>query len=437
VINVNNTRITVQITDNDVERYISKIVDTTTVKIVRQATAEYVKPIPLGSPFAVYGNNPGVGVQPNFWASIAGPYYDYAGGDPYATKCLTKPITDPTASLQQGNSCATTNADYRPQGYRFAIDVPTWAVGRTLTVQLYDAGNYEDWTNDVGDFWTVNTSFQLFDSDNTPLDSIDNPPLPIGVCGTGRNSTVDPSLSGFIYLANGASAGTYKTRWYTLCTVTVNQAGIFPLQVRTSGWPASYGLPLSGDGSNQFAIKASLSGSRPSGEPDVRVYALTDMSVFTNPAVGSGSGFAEFYLSEIPPSASGKTLNLELFDPGDSTNAAGDFRMDIVAPTGSFPASSGAVASTAGEPGLIPRCRTGLRSGTLSAAATCTVTTKVAGQTSGVYNGQWLRIQIPLADYTCSTDCWWRVVYRFSGGAPADRTVWLARVSGDPVRVVE
>jgi hypothetical protein len=169
----------------------------------------------------------------------------------------------------------------------------------------------------------------------------------------------------------------------------------------------------------------------------VRVYALTDMSVFTNPIVGTGSGFAEFYLSEIPPSASGKTLNLELFDPGDSTNAAGDFSMDVVAPSGSFPTGSGAVTSTVGTAGLIPRCRTGLRSGTLGAAATCTVTTKVAGQTSGVYNGRWLRIQIPLTDYTCTTDCWWRVVYRFSGGAPADRTVWLARVSGDPVRVVE
>jgi Flp pilus assembly protein TadG len=437
VINVDNTRITVQITDSDVPRYVSSLVDSSTVRMVRQATAEYVRPIPLGSPSSVYGNNPGVGTQPNFWASIAGPYYDFAGGDPYATKCLTKPVLDATAVLQRGNSCSTTNSDYRSQGYRFAIDVPTWAVGRTVTVQLYDAGNYDDATSDVGDFWSVNTSFQLFDSDSTPLDSTDNPPLPVGTCGTGRNSTVDPSLSGFIYIASEASAGTYKRRWYTLCTVTVNQAGVFPLQVRTSGWPAAYSLPLSGDGSNQFAIMASLSGTVPSGQADVQVYALTDMSVFTNPVVGTGTGYAEFYLSEIPVSASGKNLVLELFDPGDSNNSSGDFVMDIVAPSGAFPVSSGAVSTTVGNAGLIPRCRTGLRSGTLGTAATCTVTTKVAGQTSGIYNGQWLRIQVPLTDYTCSTSCWWRVVYRFSGGAPADRTVWLARVSGDPVRIVQ
>lgn len=443
VININNTRLTVQITDDDVQRFVTQLVDTSSVKIVRRSTAEYVKPIPLGSPSAIYGNNPGAAVQPNFWASIAGPYYDYNGGDPYATKCATKPPdAEPGGSLERGNSCTTANPDYRPEGYRFAVDVPDWAVGRKLTVAIYDAGNYDDLTPPptppaAGDFWEVNTSFQLFDSDNTPLDNRDNPPLPSGACGPGRNSTLDSALSGFVYVANEANPGTFHNRWYTLCEVTVTRAGVFPLQVRTSGWPAGYGLPLSGDGSNQFAIKAAMSGAVPLGQRNVSVYAVTDMSVFTNPDVGSGSGYAEFFLSEIPASATGKVLTLELFDPGDSTDAAGDFKLDIVAPAGSFGGGSGAVASTAGTVGLIPKCRYGLRSGALSAPTTCTVTTKVAGETSGTYNGQWLRVQIPLTTYTCTTDCWWRVVYRFSGGAPSDRTVWLARVSGDPVRVVE
>lgn len=442
VINVNNSRLTVQITDSDAARYVTQIVDDSPVKIVRQSTAEYVKPVPLGSPSAVYGNSPGAGAQPNFWASIGGPFLDYEGGDPYATKCLSKPPdSDPLGSLERGNSCTTTNPDYRPEGYRFAVDVPAWAVGRTLTVELYDAGNYEDpyaspTPPSADDFWEVNTSFQLFDADNTPLDNYDNPPLPIGVCGAGRNSNVNSALSGFRYIANEADPGTFHNKWYTLCQVTVNRAGIFPLEVRSSGWDSSYSLPLSGDGSNQFSVRGSLSGSVPSGQKNLSVYALGDMSVFTNPVVGSGTGYAEFFLSEIGNSASGKTLTLELFDPGDSTSSSGEFTLDVVAPAGSFPGSSGAVTSGSGTPGLIPLCKWGERGGTVGALTKCSPATKVAGQTSGVYNGRWLRVQVPMTGYSCSTDCWWRVVYRFSGGSPSDRTVWVARVSGDPVRVV-
>ena len=52
------------------------------VAITRAATAEYILPVPLGSPLNRFGNDPAAGVTPNFWASISGPFTDYNNGDP-------------------------------------------------------------------------------------------------------------------------------------------------------------------------------------------------------------------------------------------------------------------------------------------------------------------------------------------------------------------
>ena len=75
----------------------------------------------------------------------------------------------------------------------------------------------------------------------------------------------------------------------------------------------------------------------------------------------------------------------------------------------------------------------------------CSVTTRDAGGT--IYNGLWLDVSITLpAGYNCTTDCWWKIRYRFTGlslplpgdppATPTDRTTYVVRVSGDPVRVI-
>ena len=118
-------------------------------------------------------------------------------------------------------------------------------------------------------------------------------------------------------LAPDASPATYKDQWATLCAVTItdNLGGIFPLQVKSSNIP---GVTDAGEGTNQFSIKASIA----SGVGQTRVYALSTMSVFTNPrgtdCSGNPSTSAEssFYLAEIPVNNRGKKLDHLAVRPG-------------------------------------------------------------------------------------------------------------------------
>jgi len=72
-------------------------------------------------------------------------------------------------------------------------------------------------------------------------------------------------------------------------------------------------------------------------------------------------------------------------------------------------------------------------------SSNCRINTRANGKNQ--YQEKWLdiRISVPLT-YTC-TDCWWKVLYEFrnvqSGSSPNDRTVWTAKVIGDPVHLIE
>ena len=452
-------RLKVTVTDNSAGRLFSQLLDNSPVVIIRSSLSEYIKPIPLGSPISQYGNDPTiVGAQPNFWASIGAPYYTKRGGDPYAAKCEENPPTIP---------CTTPNSDYRPNGYFYAVEVPPGNAGRTLTVQLYDAGNYNN-NNlcrpktsavdptpcsplDPTDRFDVNTSFQLLDQDQSPLNNENNPPLPFGsATGPSYTGPVNNWPSGnytcWLVLDSGASLSTYKDQWQTLCSVTItdNNGGIFPLQVKSSNIP---GKTDAGDGTNQFSIKASIA----SGVGATRVYALSTMSVFTNPrgtdCSGNASTSAEssFYLAEIPATNKGKRLTISLFDPGDGPE--GTYILDIVGP-----ANAGLVGSNVNDPctgatigELVPSCSYGARGNAPSTGNPCSITTRDSGGT--IYNGLWLDVSITLpAGYSCTTDCWWKIRYRFTGlslplpgnppATPTDRTTYVVRVSGDPVRVI-
>ncbi len=58
----------------------------------------------------------------------------------------------------------------------------------------------------------------------------------------------------------------------------------------------------------------------------------------------------------------------------------------------------------------------------------------------GKYDNRLVTFTIPLADtYTCSgDDCWFRVVYNYTGGAAIrDVTTWTAAIDGSPIRLVQ
>ena len=393
-----DNRLKVTITDNRVGSFLYERLGGNTISITRTSFAEYVLPVKMGSPDNSLGNDPTKpgypSGAPNLWASISGPQSAVVDGDPYSTK---------------------NSAEYRNWGYVYVVDVPASAVGQTLSVAIYDASMYErpNYPNvETADRGNVNTQFEMFRPDDTPLSSLDGLTSAYslaGGCNTGP---------GVFKLKNKTGAATYQNKWATLCSVTVNRPGQYMMQVKTSNLDF---VADGGSGWNQFSVKANLSGA-----VQPALYTVGDLSLFNNLPGQAGSFSANFYLAEVKAIHAGKTLKVSMYDPGDGQS--GSYFANILGPGGSGQSCKyrerGASSWTAASP--------------------CRIQTRTSSG-SNVYNGKWLDIEISLPNgYTCAsggTDCWWKVKYDFnsvtSGNSPNDRTVWSAKVTGDPVHLLE
>ena len=369
--------------DVDVPMFFASVVGINSLPLERTATAEYVKPVPMGSPFNSFGY--GYDSAQNFWAAIQAPYTAKEHGDPYATRCIT---------ASGSGTCSGNNPDYRSTGYYYGIDVPSgksYLDVEAYDFPFYDRGSASTQTGDL-DGLTGTASggpimhAQLYAPDSTPLDPSDNVSL-----GSGCSWSINPE----------SSSGTYKNQWRRLCRVNNPTPGIYILRVWTTG---------NGGGSNHYGLRSLTSGSQNS-----RVYGINDMSVFTNDVTGTGT--ARVYLAEISPVHAGKKLELRFFDPGEGS---GNAYMTVKNPAGTIPNCSWSATNEAG-------------SQTASGSGQCRIQTTVSG--SARFNGQWVTatINIP-ASYTCTTNCWWTMDLQLN--TPHDRTTWEARVIGNPVRLI-
>ena len=468
------------------DQYFSKIV-LKSETLTRSATAEFNKPVPLGSPGSSVGNDVAscpqfqptatCGSQPMLWSAIQGPYETHGNGDAFATLCATgksgsgSPSSGgcgqtPTTNVSTGIS----NPDYKPEGYEFAIEVPASGVGQPLTIQLWDAGEFQrtigatsgfdcnsgvaPWaagfppsfsqqqcqTGDSGptDRNGINMQYQLWDNDGSDLTT--NFTTPVSGC-----ELFIPADTA----ANPTAVATYKNKWVNLCTFTPSQAGVYPMRVKSSNItrPASAGGAKIADtstmaGWNAFSIKVN-------GSVSPKVYSIGDLSIWTN----TPGSTARFYLANIGPEHKGKTIQLDLFDPGDGTS--GTYTLQLLAPPGSAPFNTPSVGPPLLPPlygrqipatNVVDSCFANTSNpdgsargaGTLvdMASTNCTVTTRDASGQK--FQNAWLRFQIKLSsNYTCSTDCWWTIKYSFGGGSnlPNDRTTWAMTILGDPVHL--
>ncbi len=363
--------------------------------ITRSATAEYVKPVPMGSPNRCFGQDPtGTYCTPDptgFWAAVSAPYPTKENGDPYSTQCL-----EPTGNAA---NCSSTNSEYARggsyNGYYYAVEVAPGV--SDLHIRLYDAGFYDrDISVETGDStfapgtndpW-ANTHFRFMAVDSTPNDPTDNPV----VAGCDYN------------LTPGQWEGSLKNKWATMCTIGgAVTPGIWVLHVQTEGV---------GAGSNSYSV-AAFSGSG----PQPRVYGINDMSIWNNQLGGS----TDLYLVEVDPIHAGSKLELQFFDPGD---AQANSWMSVLDPFGN-----------------VPNCAwesrdhndTVIESGN---GACSWQTTDTSLPDKRRFNNQWITATIDIADtYTCNgSDCFWRMNMNLSD--PNERTVWRARVIGNPVRLV-
>jgi hypothetical protein len=360
----------------------------------RTAVAEYIKPVKLGSPENQFG-----GPSQDFWASINGQYTDREQGDPYATRCIQ------ARTSSSSPSCSSTNPWYRDGGYYYAVEVAPGATD--LQVQIFDPGHYitggsgayQDGTSDPGDTsWYHGTwgskrgvalEAKLYAPDATPSDPSDNPDLR---CSNSWGTIADSSLS-----SSQKSTYGYES-WRSVCSSSIGSptAGIWVLQLPPPQW----------EGATKFAIRATTNG------PEPKVYGLLDMSIHVN----IDSGDPEPYLAEVRPEHAGKTLQVDIFDLGESstmTMKIRDNEGDVVQCT---------YDSTNGYSSTTP--------------SNCSL--NVGG---AKFDKNWLYLSIPIPDdYDCDPtqtyDCWWRIdISNMSNSR--DRTTWTARITGDPVRLIE
>jgi hypothetical protein len=370
-----------------------------------------------------------------FWGTLNTQGAENVNGDAYQTGYDTR-----TGGVSPACSTVTTNdrACYDGQNYyNYAIEMPPGTTNGA--VYVYDPG-FCDVNPDrgTGDRWfsgsnQVSTFYTLYNTQGT-LSEIGDDGAPIAASDFRfRNmDTADTTMAGSggaecKYLADAqyGDGRDWHNRWYLLYSgLTGGPNGTVYRLHTTSTDPASPSAQLSTDGENSFAIFASASGGAP------KVYGIGAMQAFT-PLKSTGPTVqSEFYLAQIEAVHAGKTVEIHLWDPGDTNPLNAQLQILVPNAGGWAPTTFSYTATRGTTHGGAANCNS------LSGTGT-SVTTNV-GSTNGTFNGCWLTIQAVIpANYTAPQDGWWKIRYLMTGnGASNDVTTWTVNIIGNPVHLI-
>ena len=399
-----------------VEPFFMKAFGFTQFNITREATAQYVLPLPLDSPGQCFGQTPSTppgapgGVCPaninDFWGAVSGPYTRKHDGDPYSTRCVANSSAS-SCSGAGNNDFSRGVGGYA--GYYFGVEV--FDAGVPLEVWLYDArfderpnypdietadSRYSPGGNNVG----VQTRWSMRNTDPSPYIPDDNGPA---TCSSGpQQITFPPNIPG---------GSPQMNSWYHLCTIANPSLGIYPLHVESLG--------SNGSGTNNYSVMAFQSAA----PTQPRVYGINDMSIFSNNLTAA----TKLFLVDIAAAHAGKKVKLEFFDAGD---AQGFSRMSVIDPFGNVPVCSWKVWN---------HDQTVEQS---SGSGSCSWITSNPPNIQ-IYNNQWIVATIDLppdplnmcdSNATPGEECFWSMSLNLSD--PNERTTWRATVIGNPVRLV-
>src|SRR5690606_18396298 len=138
-----NAQLQVTITDDDAEQYFSGVV-TDEIDITRSSTAEYIRPVPMGSPknFLGTGDTLPRSNRENGWLAMRGGCSSKEQGDLSATRTDANFTSSPNPPnggnwdrCTGGNTI--TNVNYSSDGYFYAVEFPQ-ALSGTTAVQIFD-----------------------------------------------------------------------------------------------------------------------------------------------------------------------------------------------------------------------------------------------------------------------------------------------------------
>ena len=390
-----------------------------------------------------------------FWGTLNSQGAENVNGDAH------QPYYD-TRTGQVAPGCGTitaVRACYDPnEYYNYAVEVPAGATGN---VWIYDPG-FCDVSTDrgTGDRWFggtagVTTMYEVWDTNNTLYDRGDDG---VGFAGTTPNATSgnlfrnmsaadttmggDTSVNECQYNTDSAygDGRDYHNHWYLLASgLTGGTGGPRIYRVHTTSTdPANVTQQRGTNAENSFAIYASASSGTP------RVYGLGAMQAFTPLKAAGGTEISEFYLAQIEKVHAGKTVEISLWDPGDTTPLTAS--ITILIPNGAnswtatpvtYVAATGTNnAGRADGGGGRPNCNANSR----TTPSTGGITTFASGgaTTTGNFNGCWLTIQAVIPDnYQALAEGWWKIRYTMNGtGTSNDVTTWKVQILGNPVHLI-
>jgi len=418
-----------------VATYFMRVIGISSIPIVRTAKAEYTLPVPMGSPQNYYGvgffesragaldvNDPLTGdplASQGFWGAMFTSGGVRENGDRYGPAYLGNGVS--------GKAKGDPNPDYDANGYDYTIEV-----GPSGEVRLFDpifcatGSNGHGGSFGAGDHWTdhapsqvvapVAMNYRLYNTRGT-LGSILDDGAPVatltfdpagrtlgdmsGAFGTPQNSTAgnkqdcatDPAHNQWVSLASGLAQGFYR------------------LNVNTS----IAGGNLSVGAENLFSIWVNASSG------NARVYGSGRMAAYTN----LGAGNQQFYFAQIEKVHAGKTLQIDLFDPGESS---GDAFLRFLSPDGNK--YSYATFDWEDDRGNSGKGVTSLQTSNGGVAQ---------------FNNHLVTIDIDLPkDYgtkglnpsgdTTDEDGWWQIEYNIN--AANDTTTWEISIRGNPVHLI-
>jgi Flp pilus assembly protein TadG len=475
----NPNRLRVRIT-TEVPTYFVGLLGVDSVELTREAVAEYISPVPMGSPENRLGNDPEIGYNPQLWSMVGGPQSYKHWGDRYqAKRCQL------SGSYFESNctsSATIRNDDYATDGYLYALEVKETVAGQPLRIQIYDpafvdtgstcstvamsttqTSQLRTWNNTrYGDAPTryagsanqfcsgdidheganIDTSYVVRAPDSTEWSDTDNPVINTATCRPQSFKPYNPSSGTDMYnwLRSNATESVVDNvapwsfaevfhRWVTVCEIpaaSVN-VGTYILQIRTNATaaaPTVYNASVATGGHNRFSIRAGFgaSGVTSVDGSKLTLSARGRLPLFTNATAAN----AEFFLARVLPYDAGRTLRISLFDMGDVSGGAGT--LQIVPPTEYASTFSGCSFA---------------RDGSSAGALVTTPSTCTLSQVSAAngYQGKLVTIDVPIPqNYTCTetaaTGCWIKVKANFPGGVN-DVTTWSAAILGNPVRLVE
>lgn len=477
--------------------FFMRVFGITSITAARNSEAEYVLPVPMGSPqnyYGVYGrlrtpSNP-TGTQmtlsdgstptnQGFWGTMISQGATLTNGDIFLAKYNYDASGSPTT---------TANTNYKPSTYYdYGIEMAPGSTGGS--VRIFDpvfCATDTDGGFGTGDRWFSGTSatsafYDLYDTNNTPYDLTDDFLVAtaratadaVGVSGTffRRVRAADSTLfspassapSGVPTCTQGASGITssdpryYHNRWYQLpfqpgkSMYGFDDSGnpaprVYRLRT-TSTDPASPNDQDSSNGHNSFSIEAQATGTDPN------VYGYGTMEAFSPLPQAQAS---TFFLAQIAAVHAGKTVTIDLWDPGDTGSLSAN--LEILEPVTNSALTPCAGASACWLPTKFSYTAERLGTGGSSCnSLTGNLVTSVTTNTGGTsrFNGCWLHITIKLAagynapipdasqwppDLPASArgPGWWRIRYNMGSGSgnAFDLTTWQVGIRGNPVHLL-